>query len=86
MGVMMQAIYWDHPRLDKKEYQWWKFVESRIPQLARSGFTALWLPPVYKAANLSAPSMGCDPYDYYDLGEFDQKGSGRAPFYARQLS
>jgi alpha-amylase len=30
---------------------------------------------VHKAANLAGPSMGYDPYDYYDLGEFDQKGS-----------
>ncbi|HEX2696266.1 MAG TPA: alpha-amylase family glycosyl hydrolase, partial [Anaerolineales bacterium] len=34
-----------------------------------------WLPPVHKAANLAGPSMGYDPYDYYDLGEFDQKGT-----------
>jgi len=40
--------------------------------IARAGFTALWLPPANKAADQR--SMGYDPYDYYDLGEFDQKG------------
>ena len=40
--------------------------------MAQAGFTALWLPPANKAANWE--SMDYDPYDYYDLGEFDQKG------------
>jgi alpha-amylase len=74
MGVMLQAFYWDCPRIEKKEYKWWKHVTKQIPSLAEVGFTALWLPPVHKAANLNGPSMGYDPYDYYDLGEFDQKG------------
>jgi len=75
MGVMMQAFYWDCPRLDGKEFKWWEFVRSKVPALASTGFTALWLPPAHKAANLGGPSMGYDPYDYYDLGEFDQKGT-----------
>jgi alpha-amylase len=75
MGVMMQAFYWDCPREDKKEFKWWNYVNEKIPSLAKAGFTSLWLPPVHKAANLLGPSMGYDPYDYYDLGEFDQKGS-----------
>ena len=32
----------------------------------------MWLPPANKAA--SWKSLGYDPYDYYNLGEFDQKG------------
>ena len=75
MGVMLQAFFWDCPREDKKEFQWWNTIRAQIPSLAGTGFTALWLPPVHKAANLVGPSMGYDPYDYYDLGEFDQKGS-----------
>jgi alpha-amylase len=75
MGVIMQAFYWDCPRLENKEYQWWSFVADRVPMLSRAGFTALWVPPASKAANLGGPSMGYDPYDYYDLGDTDQKGS-----------
>jgi alpha-amylase len=75
MGIMMQAFFWDCPRVDNKEYQWWNYVGEQVPSLANVGFTALWLPPVHKAANLGGTSMGYDPYDYYDLGEFDQKGS-----------
>ena len=75
MGVILQTFFWDCPRADKKEFQWWNYVREQVPSLAKAGFTSLWLPPVHKAANLGGPSMGYDPYDYYDLGEFDQKGS-----------
>ncbi len=75
MGVMMQTFHWDCPREDKKEFQWWNYIRDNIPSLAKVGFTSLWLPPIHKAANLFGPSMGYDPYDFYDLGEFDQKGS-----------
>ena len=75
MGVMMQTFFWDCPRVDGREFQWWSYIRGQVPALAKVGFTSLWLPPVHKAANLAGPSMGYDPYDYYDLGEFDQKGS-----------
>ena len=74
MGVIMQAFYWDCPNATNKEYDWWNEVKGRVPSLAEVGFTALWLPPANKAANLGGQSMGYDPYDYYDLGEFTQKG------------
>lgn len=74
MGVMLQAFYWDCPRVEGKEFKWWEHIRAQIPALAQAGFTSLWLPPAHKAANLGGPSMGYDPYDYYDLGEFDQKG------------
>ena len=84
MGVMLQAFYWDCPRIEKKEFKWWKHVSKQIPALAEVGFTSLWLPPVHKAANLGGFSMGYDPYDYYDLGEFDQKGTVSTWFGTKQ--
>ncbi|MFZ5818555.1 MAG: alpha-amylase family glycosyl hydrolase [Chloroflexota bacterium] len=75
MGVMLQTFYWDCPREEDKEFQWWKTITQEIPGLAKAGFSSLWLPPIHKAANLGGFSMGYDPYDYYDLGEFDQKGT-----------
>ncbi len=75
MGVLLQTFYWDCPKLEGREFQWWLFVASKIPALRTAGFTALWLPPACKAANIGGMSMGYDPYDYFDIGEFDQKGS-----------
>jgi len=72
MGVLMQAFYWDCPRVAGVERGWWRHVAGRLDGLRDAGFTALWLPPCSKAEN--ATSMGYDPFDYFDLGEFDQRG------------
>jgi alpha-amylase len=70
---MLQTFYWNCPRAEGKESAWWGEIESRLPEISSAGFTALWLPPASKAAEWN--SMGYDPYDYYDLGEFNQKGA-----------
>ena len=72
MAIMMQAFYWDAPQKEQKEHNWWNFIAEKVPELSAAGVNALWLPPVSKAA--SNTSMGYDPYDYFDLGDFDQKG------------
>jgi len=74
MGVLFQAFYWNCPDAEHQDGTWWNFVSGKIPELQQAGFTALWLPPACKAANLGGPSMGYDPYDYYDLGDIAQKG------------
>jgi alpha-amylase len=84
MGVMMQSFYWDCPKVDNKEFAWWNYIQEKIPSLAQAGFSSLWLPPVHKAANIGGPSMGYDPYDYYDLGEYDQKGRVETWFGSKQ--
>jgi alpha-amylase len=72
MGVLLQAFYWDCPEKADLEFQWWNHVNSHVDELADTGFTALWLPPPSKAA--SQRSMGYEPYDHFDLGEFNQRG------------
>lgn len=81
MGVLLQAFYWNCPQLENQAFSWWNFIASHIGQLKQAGFTALWLPPASKAAE--GVSMGYDIYDYYDLGEFDQKGSVKTWFGAK---
>lgn len=71
----MQAFYWNCPSVEHREYKWWVHVQEHLAYLKSVGFTALWLPPACKGANIGGMSMGYDPYDYYDLGEYDQKGS-----------
>ncbi len=74
MGVLLQAFYWNCPSQENQDGTWWNFVAGKIPELQQAGITALWLPPACKAANLGGPSMGYDPYDYFDLGDINQKG------------
>jgi alpha-amylase len=74
MGVLFQAFYWNCPAQENQDGNWWNYLGSKVPELQQAGFTALWLPPACKAANTGGPSMGYDPYDYYDLGDVNQKG------------
>jgi alpha-amylase len=81
MGVLLQAFYWNCPASEGQEYAWWKYLQTKLPAIVGAGFTALWLPPACKAANLFGyPSMGYDPYDYFDLGEYNQRGQVKTWF------
>src|SRR3984957_12617472 len=73
MAVMMQAFYWDAPIKEQKEGEWWNFLAEKAQSLKEVGINALWLPPICKGAEARSP--GYDPYDYFDLGDFDQKGA-----------
>jgi hypothetical protein len=28
MGVMLQGLYWDCPKAENREHQWWVFIKS----------------------------------------------------------
>ncbi len=78
MGVIMQTFYWDCPLDLPQKFQWWNFLKGKMAGLSQTGITAIWLPPINKAAEQN--SMGYDPFDYYDLGEFNQKGGKETYF------
>jgi alpha-amylase len=69
-GVMMQAFYWDVPAGGT----WWQTVETKVQDWSNAGIDAIWLPPASKAQN-GPFSMGYDPFDYFDFGEYNQMGS-----------
>lgn len=71
-GVLMQAFYWDAEAPAGES--WWVYLARRASELASSGFTAVWLPPVLKGAS-GGYSMGYDPFDDYDIGSKDQRGT-----------
>jgi len=81
MAVMMQAFYWDAPQKEKQEGNWWNVIAEHVEALSKSGISALWLPPVSKGYDNR--SMGYDPYDYWDLGDYDQKG-GKKTLYGNR--
>jgi alpha-amylase len=74
-GVMMQYFHWYNATADNL----WLRVVDQADDLAAAGFTALWLPPATKA-NGGSTDVGYAPYDLYDLGEFNQKGSVRTKY------
>lgn len=77
-GVMMQAFYWDVPAGGT----WYNTIKAKIPAWDAAGISAIWLPPVSKAQN-GPFSMGYDPADYFDFGEYNQHGSVETRFGSR---
>ncbi|MDE6210248.1 MAG: alpha-amylase [Lachnospiraceae bacterium] len=73
-GTIMQYFEWYLPNTGTL----WNQVASNANDLANAGFTALWLPPAYKADGQD--NVGYGPYDLYDLGEFNQKGTVRTKY------
>lgn len=79
-NILLQGFYWDCFN-EAGAGNWWDFVESKLPELSEAGITEIWLPPAQKSNH--SPSMGYDPYDYFDLGEFNQKGRTETYFGSR---
>jgi len=69
-GVMMQAFYWNVPTGGT----WWDHLSTKVADWSSVGIDAIWLPPVSKAES-GLYSMGYDPFDYFDFGEYDQMGT-----------
>lgn len=74
-GVMMQAFYWDVPAGGT----WWDSLSTKVDDWSNAGFNSIWLPPASKAQN-GAYSMGYDPFDYFDFGQYNQMGSTETRF------
>jgi alpha-amylase len=75
---MLQAfhLYTSH------EGNHWCSLQQRVSELLEAGFTAVWLPPAFKGAG-GERDLGYGVYDFYDLGEFNQKGSTRTKYGTR---
>lgn len=69
-STLIQFFHWYTPG----DSFLWNHVAEQASYLAGLGITSAWLPPAQKGASGSS-STGYDPYDLFDLGEFDQKGS-----------
>ena len=69
-GVMFQYFEWNL----KSDASLWRELAGRAREIKNLGTTAVWLPPAYKSMQGKADT-GYAPYDLYDLGEFDQKGT-----------
>lgn len=68
-GTMIQFFHW---YTDGDSFLW-NHVKESADYLSSLGITSVWLPPAYKSTSAGF-SVGYDPYDLFDLGEFDQKG------------
>jgi alpha-amylase len=78
-GTMMQYFHWYYPQ----DGSLWNKLKKDAHHLVKMGITAVWLPPAFKA-NAGGMSVGYDVYDFYDIGEFDQKSSVRTKYGTKQ--
>ncbi|WP_029035931.1 alpha-amylase [Salinimicrobium xinjiangense] len=78
-GVMMQGFYWDV----EPAGEWWNILADKVDGWADVGINRLWLPPASKGQS-GGFSMGYDPSDYFDLGEYMQHGTVETRFGSRE--
>jgi hypothetical protein len=71
--VVFQAFWWD---LNNENYpqNWYTYLAKLAPKLRDLGFDGIWIPSPSKGAS-GGFSMGYDPFDFYDLGDKDQKAT-----------
>ena len=69
-GTIFQCFH----RYTAADSRLWMQLAQRADDLAKAGFTAVWLPPMTKSSGGSS-DLGYSAYDLYDLGEFNQCGS-----------
>jgi alpha-amylase len=67
---MIQFFHW----YTDGNSQLYEQIKNSADYLNDLGIDHVWFPPAYKSAG-GGYSVGYDPYDLFDLGEFDQKGS-----------
>ena len=68
--TMLQGFHW----YSEGNGELYKQMKKESDHLVELGISAVWFPPAYKSAG-GGYSVGYDPYDLFDLGEFDQKGT-----------
>ena len=69
-ATMLQSFHW-YSDGNATHYD---HIKASSDWLQELGITAVWFPPAYKGSG-GGYSVGYDPYDLFDLGEFDQKGA-----------
>ena len=83
MGVLLQAFFFGPGRVsgvpspldgDAAIPFWWDHLAAQANALAKSGFTAVWLPPPLIGAS-GGFSSGYDVFDDYGLSSKSQKGT-----------
>ncbi|MBE0600266.1 MAG: alpha-amylase [Firmicutes bacterium] len=77
-GVMLQTFEWFSPA----DGSFYRTLAEQANDLASKGITAVWMPPAAKGT--SDQDVGYGNYDYWDVGEFDQKGTVRTKYGTRE--
>lgn len=77
-GVMFQSFFWESPG----DGSFYRSLAQEAQKLGELGISGVWMPPAAKGS--SDQDVGYGSYDYWDLGEFDQKGTVRTKYGSRK--
>lgn len=68
--VVLEVFWWNCANASYSS--WYNYLAKLAPRIAALGFDGIWTPPPCKDSATYEP-MGYTPYDYYDLGQKNQK-------------
>jgi alpha-amylase len=71
--VVLEAFWWNCWNGNYK-FDWYTYLAKLAPRLAAMGFDGIWTPPPCKGTD-AHNDMGYTPYDYYDIGQKDQRNA-----------
>ena len=73
-GKVVLETFWWNCWNGTYPFDWYTYLAKLTPRLAAMGIDGIWTPPPCKDTN-AQNNMGYTPYDYYDLGQKDQRGA-----------
>jgi len=77
-GKAVLEAFWWNVNDGNYLFDWYTCLAKLAPRLAAMGFDGIWTPPPCKSSdpnnNVANADMGYTPFDYYDLGQKNQKG------------
>ncbi len=75
-GKVILETFWWNCWNGQYAFDWYTYLAKLAPRVAAMGFDGIWTPPPCKDTN-AQNNMGYTPYDYYDIGQKDQRdGTG----------
>ena len=72
-GKAVLEVFWWNCWNGNYPFDWYTYLAKLAPRIAGLGFDGIWTPPPCKDTD-AHNNMGYTPYDYYDIGQKNQKG------------
>jgi alpha-amylase len=73
-GKAVLEVFWWNCWNGNYPFDWYTYIAKLAPRIAAMGFDGIWTPPPCKDTD-AHNNMGYTPYDYYDIGQKNQKGA-----------
>jgi alpha-amylase len=78
-GKAVLQVFWWNCWNGNYPFDWYTYLAKLAPRLAAMGFDGIWTPPPCKDTD-AHNNMGYTPFDYYDIGQKNQKGAAGTRF------